>query len=504
MRLTRLLQRLALSAASTAILIAVLEVAFRLIDGYHVASLALERSTRSAPAPVARSALPVADRLPAVAGLDRSAYDSEPPRPVRNPADPALTARAAKYPGDVASPFFSFNRRYLDQQVCTGQRPEVFGTLDDFFFFDPIEPLPFPAYRHLRHASPPGWFSTNNFGWRGHDVALRRPDNVIRIAFVGASTTVDSYGAPFSHPELVEHWLNAWATQGRRTERFEVINAGRSGIDSRSIAAVVRQEVVPVDPDLVVFYEGANQFWPGQIVRTRLGRFFMRPASTFARPPAIARYSALYGRIRRAMDRVVGGNGSEPRKPPAQVDWPAGVDEQDPDPDSARLPMDLQQVVRDLDSMRKALDGSGGELAVSSFVWLAHDGLVLDPSRHGAIFQYLNQSYWPLTYRHIRRMADFQNRVFRNYARARHVPFLDIAVDFPQDPDLFDDAIHLNYQGLKLQAWLYVRALVPVVEGRIAAGRWPRPPKTAPDEHPAFSGPDRQLVAAAAVRARCG
>lgn len=495
------LLRLALSIAVSGILVVALEVAFRLIDGYRVASIALERTTNTAPA--ARPAATFADRLPAIAGLNRSAFSSEPPPPVRRPPDASFVARAAKYPDQVAPAFFSFNRKYLERQVCGGHIPEVFGALNDFFFFEPLEPSTFPTYRHLRHASPPGWFPTNNFGWRGHDVALNRPANVIRIAFVGASTTVDSYGVRFSHPELVEHWLNLWASNTGRIERFEVINAGRSGIDSRSIAAVVRQEVVPVDPDLVVFYEGANQFWPGQIVTTRLGRFFARPASAVSRPPSIARYSALYGRVRRAMDRVTGGDGSEPLKPFAQVDWPAGVDERNPDPDSPRLPMDLPQVVRDLDAMRESLETSAGELAVSSFIWLAHDGMMLDPSRHRVIYQYLNNWYWPLTYRHIRRMADFQNRVFRNFARARHLPFLDIAAEFPQEPDLFDDAIHMHYQGLKVQAWLYVRALIPVIEARIAAGRWPRPPKPPLAEHPAFTAPDRQLIAAASVRARC-
>jgi hypothetical protein len=465
----------------------------------------LTSSTASAVAsPPAPRRVSARDTLPEIPGLDRAWYDREPEPPRRDPPDPDLVARAAKYPGDMASPFFSFNRRYLAQQVCGGQRPEVFGTLDDFYVFNPIEPQPYPAYRHLRHARPPGWFPTNNFGWRGHDVALERPADVIRLAFVGASTTIDNYGAKLSHPELVEHWLNAWARETKIAPRFEVINAGRSGVDSRSIAAVVRQEIAPVDPDLVVFYEGANQFWPGQIVRTRLGRLFARPTSTFPRPPALARYSALYVRLKRTADRVTGGDGSEPRKPPFQVDWPDGVNERDPDPDSPRLPMDLPKVVRDLDDMQKTVSATGGDLAMSSFIWLVRDGLLLDPARHSVIYQYLNQTYWPLTYGHMRRMADFQNRVFETFARRRDLPFLDVARDFPPDPDLFDDAIHLNYQGLKLQAWLYVRALVPIVEQRLAIGAWPRPARQpAPTTHPAFADADRDLVTAAEIRSTC-
>ena len=42
--------------------------------------------------------------------------------------------------------------------------------------------------------------------------------------------------------------------------RFEVLNAARESIGSTGIASIVRQEVVPTRPDLVVYYEGGNQF----------------------------------------------------------------------------------------------------------------------------------------------------------------------------------------------------------------------------------------------------
>ena len=42
--------------------------------------------------------------------------------------------------------------------------------------------------------------------------------------------------------------------------RFEVLNAGRESIISTDTAAIVRTEVLPLKPDLVVYYEGGNQF----------------------------------------------------------------------------------------------------------------------------------------------------------------------------------------------------------------------------------------------------
>src|SRR6266511_3410449 len=101
-------------------------------------------------------------------------------------------------------------------------------------------------------------------------LAVTRAAQVIRVAFVGASTTVDSYSVPFSHPERLEPWLNLWAAQRAPGLHFDVLNTGRTGIDSRSMAAIVRTELVPFDPDLVVFYGEANQFTPGGVLHTPL------------------------------------------------------------------------------------------------------------------------------------------------------------------------------------------------------------------------------------------
>src|SRR5262249_35622861 len=148
-----------------------------------------------------------------------------------------------------------------------------------------------------------------------------------------------------------------------------------------------------------------------------LNRVFPKPTATFRERTTLERYSALARRWLSAWDRLRGANGEEPAKPPAIVTWPAGVDERTPDPHDARLPMDLPQIVRNLDEMRDALAPIHSELGVSSLVWLADAGMKLDPVRHANIYRYLNDTFWPITYAHVRRMADFQNRVLEAYAR---------------------------------------------------------------------------------------
>jgi hypothetical protein len=499
----RLLARLVAVALSLAVGALFLEAAFRIIDRQPLVHLALAAAPPT-PAIAKRAARPdlkYVERLPLAAGVDRAWYDvqPEPRRPF--PIDAELAARSAAYPADPYTPFYVFNRQYLQQQICAGATGLAF--LNEFFYFDPVDGKPFPTFQHLPHVSLPSWFVTNNFGWRGPDIDALRADNVVRIAFVGGSTTVDAYSVPFSHPEMIERWLNLWAERRGLRYRFEIINAGRTGIDTRSTAAIVATELTPVDPDLVIFDGGANQFWPGQVLKSPFNRVFPKPTVTFRERTTLERYSALVRRSLSAWDRARGANGDEPAKPPAIVNWPAGVSESTPAPHDARLPMDLPQVIRNLDDMRAALAPIQSELGVSSFVWLAYAGLKLDPIRHANIYRYLNDTFWPITYAHVRRMADFQNRVFERYASETGSSFFDIDRDFPRDPDLFNDPIHLDEAGLRFEAWIYLQRLVPVIDERLSSGRWPRPRHGADGPHPAFAQSPRRIVTRAELAARC-
>jgi hypothetical protein len=152
--------------------------------------------------------------------------------------------------------------------------------------------------------------------------------------------------------------------------------------------------------------------------------------------------------------------------------------------------------------MRSVLDGIGSELAVSSFIWMVEPGLRLDPARHAGLFRYLNETFWPTTYENMRRFADFENRIFERYTRVHHLPFIDISREFPRDPDLFADGVHLQYHGLRLQAWLFFEALVPLLDERIHAGRLPRPARQRRDVHPAFDQPLR-TVTLSELRSNC-
>jgi hypothetical protein len=192
----------------------------------------------------------------------------------------------------------------------------------------------------------------------------------VRIVFVGASAVVMSHHMPYSFPEFVGYWLNIWAAARGLDVRFEVMNAGRESIGSIDIEAIVREEVVPLRPDLVIYYEDANQFNLKSLV----------PDLPADRPPQLAdvppgqlalwmrvaqRYSALARRVEAAtgllarpanatVNQTADGlaSGVEWPKPPYTLVWPAGLDERDPDLARPELPVRLSVILRDLDRIR--------------------------------------------------------------------------------------------------------------------------------------------------------
>lgn len=371
--------------------------------------------------------------------------------------------------------------------------------LDPVHVFQAPWGTPYPRYRFPARVTLPCGLTTNSFGWRGRAISLNKPPRTIRIACVGASTTVDMHRNPFSYPQFLEHWLNMWGREQGHDLHFEVINAGRSGINSTDIAAVVRYEVVPMAVDYVIYYEGANQFNPLSMVRYGREIKFgapppglipeLPPKSSQAGLRLLSEYSVLARRVQallEAFDEAPLGDGREPAKPDQKLVLPRGIQEEAPPPSKESLGTALQlaTILDDLCQIKEDLGSKKGKLILSTFDWLVYEGMVLHPVRHRGIYTYLNRKYWPITYQNMRRMADFQNRVFRAWAENNGIDLIDVAGQMPREPDLYVDAIHNSVLGVRIRAWIVFQALLPIVERDLQQGIIPVPDAERLTEHP--------------------
>ena len=477
--------------------VAVAEAAVRILDGYPLFAFPLG-------APKGRESVEtsIVDSIPVQPGVERAwFYADPPPLPNRKPvaADwqklfhelEDRQAGSAFRPSDI---FKAWNTAFMGPDPC--KQEFLRQAPGQLWVYDPPDGAPRPPYRYIPDATQPIGLVVNQMGWRGAPIQVPRGDKVIRIVFVGSSTTAGPAHLPFSYPEYVGYWLNRWAEARKLPVRFEVLNAGRESIVSTDTAAIVRTEVLPLKPDLVVYYEGGNQFYMRDLLADLKTDVAPPPSAApdgagAGRDPwlqAAARYSALAGRVRTAIGAAgTQLDGREPAKPDYRLAWPAGLDEQDPDLAYPKLPINLNTITRDLDEMRSELARQGSDFAVSSFLWMVKDGMVLDPVRHRFILDQLNISYFPYRYRDMQRLSDFQNRFLAKYARSRGIGFIDNARYFPLEPDLFVDAVHTTWAGLRLHAWIAFNQLLPIVEKHLADGSWPRPSDPATAQLPTIA-----------------
>lgn len=489
------------------------ELALRRVDGYRLTALRLvpvkQIEAQAAPLtewPTAGAnevAVPHLKHIPLPPGVDQAWFFTDPAPPPPKPPRPDLEAlsRAA---GDPALAKFArriWNLNFVVDQARRRESAWQYLSLKQIrtplHVFDPADHAEYPRYRLMPddpHADawPTGTFATNNLGYRGRDVSERKPAGTFRVVFLGASTTIEHPSFPLAHPDYVGHYLNLWARARGFDVRFETINAAREGVQSTDLAAVVEQEVARLEPDIVVYKEGANQFSAAKRLLTVPDSGLKPITSDFISKGVISGAPSNYlSDEHRRLDLIMARFRplAEAPKPAYVVNWPAGLSEETFDLSRADLPLDLPIILGDLRQIQTAVRSVGGHLAVSSYLWLAHDGLRLVPGRANerSIYWYLNGNdvFWPLKYRDIRRFADFQNRVFHAFTQADGAYFIDLARWFPADPALFIDAVHLSYGGVKLHGWITFLQLLPLIEQRLASHASTRP---LPDDRtPAFS-----------------
>jgi hypothetical protein len=345
--------------------------------------------------------------------------------------------------------------------------------------FDPGNDDTHPRYRYPPNTTWPTGLVTNQLGWRGKPVE-DRTDRTIRIIFVGASTTAEAHAIPWSAPELLDEWLNDWAAARRLDVKFQVLNAAREGASTTDVVSIVRDEVLPLKPDLVVFYEGALQFdWSSVVKGAQSLRALPRPRYEDLAGWVVdaARQSSLFTHVLRFLNSTgisAAGQVPEGRKPAYEIAWPAGLSETDPDIWRHDLPLNLPAILKDFGAIRSILAAAGSEFALSSFAWMVDDGMKVDPIAGRYIWGTNNEVYWPWTYHDLRRGVDFENRVYRKFAKEHDLPFLDVARLIPRAQPLFADGVHMTESGVRVKAWAFFHELTGLIEKRLAEKEWPR------------------------------
>lgn len=150
----------------------------------------------------------------------------------------------------------------------------------------------FPANRILTtFGNTPQPARINNHGFRGADFEAAKPADVVRVIAMGESSTFGYEDSDTgTYPFLLER---EFANDGVGGKRVEVLNCGMPHANSDNIRAMLEQELIGYEPDLLTLMCGYND--AQHPLAETAGAKFSRLANE---------YSAAYAGLRKTMEKA--------------------------------------------------------------------------------------------------------------------------------------------------------------------------------------------------------
>lgn len=330
----------------------------------------------------------------------------------------------------------SYNRLFYEQ------RREYFaGWPHEPELFESDQPTPSYLFKPNRRMAEtierivparPGqkaFWSSNSWGFRGPEFSIRKDPDTLRIVCLGASTTE---GFNLWEDETFPYFLNVELLRLLAGRKIEVINAGHGAHNIDDHLAILIQRVLPLEPDIVVFYEGHNnivwsEFLAGAPCKYELCWLNSRPLPY----RLLMRGSALFVLL---ADRL-GWNDAQPAIAPHRLDT------SHPKPSVVKYRNGVRRLVEET---KKA----GSTMVVANFVSLPYEGLELKRDERPVIFDDLYKRHSPFTPGEIAQIFDLFNDQAEQAARETGAPFVDLASTFPREVKYFPfDIYHLGREA---------------------------------------------------------
>lgn len=115
----------------------------------------------------------------------------------------------------------------------------------------------YTGHHMLPYVLTPRYADHDDLGFRGRACVQPKPAGILRIVCVGASSTYGLFvDAHETHAARLEELLR------RDGVRCEVLNAGVPGWISLDTLVNFQTRILPLDPDVIVVYQGRNELFP--------------------------------------------------------------------------------------------------------------------------------------------------------------------------------------------------------------------------------------------------
>ncbi|GEM_PF-1956881 len=330
-------------------------------------------------------------------------------------------------------------------------------------FFDSNKPQPpylfKPNQRMARHGSklvPAAshealYRSTNSWGFRGPEFSIAKPAHTLRIVCLGASTTEGSQSDRETYPRYLQQELSRLFPD----QRIEILNAGHHAYKIDDFLEVLKQRILPLQPDVVIFYEAINN-----IIFPEYLRNYQSPWQTCQLNSYPSWYRRLYthSAIFSMFSERLGLNRRKPFPMPHEFNNFSTAS-------ATHYKNSLRQMAQEVLKHNTSF-------VLTSFVTLAHEGLEVSYGENPRVFKELYQVPCPLTAGEIGRIYSHFNQQSREVAQEFNLPYADLAKDFPREVRYFPfDLVHFSPEGNQILAALLAQFLAKEVIPEILTKR---------------------------------
>lgn len=280
------------------------------------------------------------------------------------------------------------------------------------------------------------FWASNSRGMRSDEISIEKIPTRIRIVALGASTT-EGTGVPneSTYPSLLSKNLQE---QGYNVE---VINAGFHGFGIDDLMALYKDKISPLKPDLVIFYEVANNTNPGE---------WTYPGWSWYDWPK--GYSKILGYLYKHSAFVVWTTktlGFETKTPSTtNHDFNNSLPKQ--------AVTNYKEKVKELVSVIKQ---DNAKPVLATFVTVANKDLIIDRDTNPAIWEDVYLKWYPFSPDEINQIYTRFNDQLKDVASEEQILLIDLASNFPKEPKYFLDHIHFTSDGNKILAELITKQL---------------------------------------------
>lgn len=338
----------------------------------------------------------------------------------------------------VKSPFFEWDKTKIYNARFVKEKSTYFKnwpiTLDTFdsetviprYLFKPNKKFKYIGEVFVEAEDDNDIFwSSNSLGIRNKEFSIDKQPGRIRIVALGASTTEGTQGDKETYPYYLEEMLKS------KGYDVEVINAGHHAYVIRDIQSFFEMSVLPLKPDVLIFYEAANNIaWGEWLISGNPGDW--KSEYSFL-VEFLYRNSAIFNYL---FDKSVGYWEFTPKHT------------FDPGGEKGGLEL-YKQTVKEIVKTSK---DNNIKPVLMSFVSIAYEDLKLSSKQNPRIWKDLKHNWYPFSYGEVNFIYSKYNEALEDIARKDEILFFDLAKLFPRDPNYFYDHIHFLPQGNKILA----------------------------------------------------